>query len=181
MNKDIMKDKDRELWLEFIKEVKPIEKNIIKSEKKFKTRISKTNIGDEENTDTFNYFEADHTENICERIPDMNILKKIRKGRLRVESKLDVHGLKYKESHEKVFDFIISSYANRKRVLLIITGKGERLGIENGWKGQGILKQSLPRWLSNKAFEEKISWFNVAPPNYGGNGAYIVYLKKLRG
>ena len=31
-----MKDKDRELWLEFIKEVKPIEKRIVKSEKKTK-------------------------------------------------------------------------------------------------------------------------------------------------
>ncbi len=176
----MMKDKDRELWLEFIKEVKPIEKRIVKSEKKLKTRISKANFSDEENIDTFDYFEADYTENICQRIPDTQILKKIRRGKLRVESTLDLHGLKYKESHERVFNFIISSYENRKRILLIITGKGKRLGTEDGWTGQGVLKQSLPKWLSNKVFEEKISWFNVAPPNYGGNGAYIIYLKKLR-
>ena len=175
-----MKDKDKELWLEFVKDVKPIKKKIVKSEKKFKVRITKTNSPDEENIDTFDYFEANYSEYIFERIPDTNILKKIRKGKLRVESTLDLHGLKYKESHEKVFNFITSSYANRKRILLIITGKGKRLRTGEGWTGQGILKQSLPRWLSNKVFEEKISWFNFAPPNYGGNGAYIVYLKKLR-
>ena len=84
-----MKDKDRELWLEFIKEVKPIEKRIVKSEKKLKTRISKANFSDEEDIGTFDYFEADYTENICERIPDTQILKKIRRGKLRVESTLD--------------------------------------------------------------------------------------------
>ena len=175
-----MKDKDRELWLKFVKEVKPLEKNNIKSEKKLKTKFFKTNHGDDENESTLNYFETENTGLLGEKIPDVNILKKIRKGKLRVESKLDLHGLKYKESNEKVFNFIISSHANGKRILLIITGKGKRLGTEDGWKGQGILKQSLPKWLSNRVFEDKISWFDVAPPNYGGNGAYIVYLKKLR-
>ena len=55
----------------------------------------------------------------------MNILKKIRRGKLRVESKLDLHGLKYKESHEKVFDFIISSYENRKKNIAYNNGKGK--------------------------------------------------------
>ena len=71
----------------------------------------------------------------------------------------------------ELFAFYVTNYP---------TGKGKRLGTEDGWKGQGILKQSLPKWLSNRVFEDKISWFDVAPPNYGGNGAYIVYLKKLR-
>ena len=174
------KDKDRELWLEFVKEVKPLEKNTIKFGKKLKTELLKANHYDDQDNSNLNYFETEDTQLIREKIPDINILKKVRKGKLKIESKLDLHGLKYKESHEKVFNFIISSHMNGKRILLIITGKGKRLGIEDGWKGQGILKQSLPKWLSNSVFEDKISWFDVAPPNYGGNGAYIVYLKKFR-
>ena len=49
-----------------------------------------------------------------------------------------------------------------------------------GWKGTGILNRKIPDWLNSKALFDKIVWFDYAPQEKGGKGAYLVYLKKLR-
>ena len=39
--------------------------------------------------------------------------------------------------------------------------------------------QKIPVWLTSMALSKKIIWFDHAPPNMGGEGAFLVYLKKL--
>ena len=60
---------------------------------------------------------------------DKNILRKIKKGNLIIEESLDLHGYTLEESKEKVVKFIEKNFNNKKRFLLIITGKGRRLGV----------------------------------------------------
>ena len=110
---------------------------------------------------------------------EKNILRKIQKGKLRVSASLDLHGSNVSDSKKLVYDFVNFNSQKGNRILLIITGKGKRLFVEDEWKGTGILKTKIPVWLTSLALSEKIVWFDHAPSNMGGEGAFIVYLKKL--
>ena len=110
---------------------------------------------------------------------EKNILRKIHKGKLKVSASLDLHGSNISDSKKLVYDFVNCNSQNNKRILLIITGKGKRLFVEDEWKGTGILKTKIPIWLTSLALSKKIVWFDHAPSTMGGEGAFIVYLKKL--
>ena len=51
----------------------------------------------------------------------------IKKGKLKIQAKLDLHGFTLEESKEKVAEFVLKNYKYKKRLLLVITGKGKRL------------------------------------------------------
>tara|TARA_E500000331_G_C17026089_1_gene613062 strand:- start:256 stop:762 length:507 start_codon:yes stop_codon:yes gene_type:complete len=110
---------------------------------------------------------------------EKNILRKILKGKLKINDRLDLHGYTIAESKKLVLNFVNKNYRFQKRLLLIISGKGERLSVADGWKGIGKLKANIPLWLNSLALSDKIIWFDHAPPEKGGKGAFLVYLKKL--
>ena len=176
-----MRDEDKQMWKKFIQEVKPLNKDGTQFIKKSKENLINSNLENESSSEISNYLtEDDFNFYKDDNLVDKNIIKKLRRGQIRIESKLDLHGFKYKEAKKKVLYFIESSSNQGKRLLLIITGKGQRLGIESGWEGQGILKNSLPQWLSHKVLRKKVSWSCSAPANHGGDGAYVVYLRKIK-
>ena len=111
---------------------------------------------------------------------EKNTHKKILKNQIKISKKLDLHGRSVEESKIAVFKFITNNFETQNRLLLIICGKGKRLGVTHGWKGTGILNKKIPDWLNSKALFNKILWFDYARPDQGGKGAYIVYLKKLK-
>ena len=111
---------------------------------------------------------------------DKNVLKKIKRGNLKIEDTLDLHGYTLEESKEKVVKFIEKNYENEKRFLLIITGKGKRLPVSEGWRGNGKLKENVPGLLSSVYLSKYILWFDKATSNKGGDGAIMVYLKKSK-
>ena len=111
---------------------------------------------------------------------EKNTHKKILKNQIKISKKLDLHGKSVEESKIEVFKFITNNFETQNRLLLIICGKGKRLGVTHGWQGTGILNKKIPDWLNSKALFNMILWFDYARPNQGGKGAYIVYLKKLK-
>ncbi len=111
---------------------------------------------------------------------EKNILKKIQKGKIKIASTLDLHGSNLKDSKKLVFDFINNNYDQQNRLLLLITGKGKREFIDDQWKGRGKLKNQIPLWLNSLALSQKIIWFDHAPAEKGGEGAFLIYLKKLQ-
>ena len=111
---------------------------------------------------------------------EKNTHKKILKNQIKISNKLDLHGRSVEESKIEVFKFITNNFETQNRLLLIICGKGKRLGVSHGWKGTGILNKKIPDWLNSKALFNKVLWFDYARPDQGGKGAYIVYLKKLK-
>ena len=54
------------------------------------------------------------------------------------------------------------------------------MGVEHGWRGQGILKELVPQWIGSILISKFVLWYINAPNDLGGHGAYIVYLKKLK-
>ena len=161
-------------WEQFKKTVIPLKnqtRHIRKQHKSFKTNQKKK---------TDNEFELmDIKVSEGWGVLEKNILRKIQKGKLKISATLDLHGSNISDSKKLVYDFVNYNSQNNKRILLIITGKGKRLFIEDEWKGTGILKTKIPIWLTSLALSKKIVWFDHAPLNMGGEGAFIIYLKKL--
>ncbi len=109
---------------------------------------------------------------------DKNLLKKIKKGRIKINCVLDLHGQNLNDARTMVMNFINRNYEIENRLALVITGKGQRLAVSDGWKGTGVLKKNLPKWLNSLAISSKILWYGHAPQEKGGSGAMLVYLKK---
>ena len=168
-----MTEKD---WEEFTKNVIPLEKknNLLKKKSEDKFTFKKKEDKEKFRTQFF-YIENDE-KNLLEK----NTLKKIKRGRLKIESRLDLHGFTVEESKEKVFNFILSNYKSKKRLLLLITGKGQRLSLSEGWRGTGKLKENVPLWLKSVQLSKYILWFDSANRENGGEGALLIYLKKSK-
>ena len=179
-------DKKNKEWEDFKEDVKPLKNN---NNRFFKKQIIKkrdlNNFNKElkELDESKEDFLMSNNNNFYTNKNgfDKNLLKKIKKGTVSLEAYLDLHGIKYKTAKEMVYDFILSSHKKGLRLVLIITGKGKRLNIESGWKGSGILKEDLPKWLRCEALSSKIIYYDSAPAKYGGTGATLLYLKKSTG
>ena len=169
----IKNDKD---WENYIKTVKPIKKTgVLMStslEEKNRNKIDKDEDNDISLLDTLSEKKVNNSE------IDKNLLKNIKKGRMKINAVLDLHGKKVKESKSKVFYFIKNNFEANNRLVLIITGKGKRLRVEEGWRGDGVLKKLLPDWLNSISLSKYIVWFDIAPKDLGGEGALIIYIKK---
>ncbi|MBT6895418.1 MAG: Smr/MutS family protein, partial [Rhodobacterales bacterium] len=44
----------------------------------------------------------------------------------------------------------------------------------------GVLRQSLPDWLSGPSVSDKVLQVTQAQPKHGGTGAFYVYLRRKR-
>ena len=169
-------------WEDFKKTVNPLDKEKKKLRPQICDRatyknlpIKNENIFIQEET---SYSEKQVQDNEKNFDIEKNLLKKINRGKIKIEAKLDLHGYNLFESEEKVYNFVRKKYESNIRLILIITGKGKRLTVKEGWKGTGKLKENLPSWLRSGAVSDKIVWFDKAPANKGGDGAFLVYLKK---
>ena len=99
---------------------------------------------------------------------------KLRKGKLEIEGTLDLHGMTRDQAQGAVRRFIEASQSMGRRTVLVITGKGYTHG------GDGVLRGELPRWLNADPLRSKIVAFDFAQPRHGGQGAFYVYIKKVR-
>ena len=168
MNKD---------WENFKKNVTPINKKIILGRKKKKTVFNKknmSNIAQISEQDLLN--EAKNKPNYL----DKNIIKKIKNGKIKVDGKLDLHGYSTNESKQLIVGFIKKKFSLQKRLLLIITGKGERVLSDHGWENTGKLRKSVPKWLDSNYLSKYVLWYDNAPQNKGGEGALFVFLRKVK-
>ena len=162
-------------WEEFKKKVIPLEKENNQL-KKNNEKIVFKKVEQEKKLDTVFFYDQKEEKNLLEK----NTLKKIKKGKFKIQSKLDLHGFTLEESKEKVVEFILKNYKYKKRLLLIITGKGKRLTVSEGWRGTGKLKKNVPMWLKSVQLSKYILWFDSASPENGGEGALMIYLKKSK-
>lgn len=101
--------------------------------------------------------------------------KKLAKGRLAIEARLDLHGLYQGEAHDLLLDFLYSAHDRGLRHVLVITGKGSSMGSE------GVLRRAVPLWFSKAEFRFLISSYEWAARHHGGEGAMYVRLARRPG
>lgn len=112
-------------------------------------------------------------------IMDRGRFEKLRRGRLEPEARLDLHGMTSERAHGALVGFIIGAHGDGLRLVLVITGKG-RSGDAEGHspQRQGILRHSLPHWLSAPPLVGRVMQIVPAHQRHGGGGAYYVYLRR---
>ena len=106
------------------------------------------------------------------RLVDKATATKLRGGKMRIDARLDLHGLKVSDAHHRTHHFILGAIARGARTLLIITGKGRR--------GEGMIRRELPYWLEAPALQPFILAMTYARPEEGGEGAYRILLRRPR-
>ena len=105
---------------------------------------------------------------------DRRTSERLRKGRMEIDGRIDLHGMTQAAAHTALNGFVIQSHRRGRRVVLVITGKG------NIGKGGGVLKAEVPNWLNQEPIREKVLAFFPAQPKDGGAGALYVLLKRHR-
>jgi DNA-nicking Smr family endonuclease len=96
--------------------------------------------------------------------------KRLRRGRIKIEARLDLHGLRQKEAHAALNRFLSAAEARGLRLLLVITGKGRGL--------DSTLKRLVPLWLAEGSNRTRVAFVSEAAPHDGGAGALYVYLAR---
>jgi DNA-nicking Smr family endonuclease len=103
------------------------------------------------------------------------VKRKIAKGKLALEARIDLHGLVQSEAHAILLDFLMRAHGRGMRHVLVITGKGSSMGSE------GALKRAVPMWFSKPEFRYLISSYEAAAQHHGGEGALYVRLARHHG
>ena len=117
------------------------------------------------------------------QLQDIRIDKKklllLKKGKMKPERVLDLHGLTSIEAKRKAIEFTKININLGFRLLLIITGKG-KITINDFNKEElknGVLRKSLKTWLYESDLRPNILGIISSHISHGGEGAFYVYLK----
>ena len=97
---------------------------------------------------------------------------------------IDLHGYTLDEANKTVENFINKSFSENINKLIVVTGKGLHSNNEKDpyvSKDLGILKYSVPEFITNNlALMNKINEIKDAKIEDGGEGAFYIYLKKVK-
>ena len=99
----------------------------------------------------------------------LNSFKNFKRKKIEPDISLDLHGYTLYSARSLLQKFVSNCYEKNIRNVLIITGKGQN--------NKGALKEEVPRWLSDKIFNKYLINFNIAPRNFGGEGALLIRIK----
>jgi len=114
---------------------------------------------------------------------DRQTARQLDKGRLEVEARLDLHGLRQRDAHAQLSRFLKTAQARGLRHVLVITGKGAPVDARASFyeeEQRGVLRETVPRWLAESDFAPMVVSFSPAPRRLGGDGALYVRLRKAR-
>lgn len=112
---------------------------------------------------------------------DKKAFGKMKRGKLKPEGRIDLHGMTLDRAHPALNRFIMSAHKNGKRLVLVITGKGKTRD-EGGPipVRHGVLRHQVPQWLSMPPLSSVVLQVTQAHISHGGGGAYYVYLRRAR-
>ena len=105
---------------------------------------------------------------------DRRRARRLRRGRLPIEARLDLHGLNQADAHHALQRFVQQSVTQGRRCILVITGKGGHQGKAS------VLRRQVPLWLNQADLRDKVVGFEHAQPEHGGSGALYLLLKRRR-
>ena len=118
-----------------------------------------------------------------------NIIPKevdVSRGNIKINKvpKLDLHGSSLNESNKMVKKFIIQSFRQGYKKLLLVTGKGLRSKFYNNpyvSERLNILRYAVPEYIKNdEDLKNKISRILQADIKDGGEGAIYILLKNKK-
>ena len=95
--------------------------------------------------------------------------KRLFRGEVLVDRRVDLHGLTTVTAESKLKQFIETATYDGCRCVLVITGKGA-----------GVLRRHVPNWLKQPPLAPHVLALAEARPKDGGGGALYVLLRRKR-
>ena len=141
---------DKKTWEEYILNFEQFSLNIDPINKKNEAKIIK--------------------KELIQKHQAINSYKLFKKGKIKPDGIIDLHGYKLKTAKIKLESYLSKSYENSLRNIIIITGKG--------FNNLGVLKKEVPIWLKDQDIKRFLISYEMAPRNLGGAGALLVRIKK---
>ena len=117
---------------------------------------------------------------VIEKHMDPAIHKKVRRGRIDIDGRIDLHGMTQNAARDALRRYIGARAARGDRTILVITGKGVKTDNDYiaAMTERGILRTMLPIWLSEPGLSHLVSGWSVAARGHGGEGAWYVRLRR---
>ena len=112
---------------------------------------------------------------------DKHQARAIKRGRLAIDDRIDLHGMTQDVARGALAEFIRDSAGRGLKCVLVITGKGaprhEPDDAQFMVRQPGILRKAVPGWLSGAELGRFVIGFQQALPRDGGGGALYVLLR----
>jgi DNA-nicking Smr family endonuclease len=107
-------------------------------------------------------------------------------GRIVIEAKLDLHGLRQDEALFRLRRFLAECQEHGLSSVLVVTGKGgvrpasrpEEFAFADGERG--VLRRNVPLWLEQPELRSIVAGFTQAGVRHGGQGAFYIHLRRRR-
>jgi len=88
------------------------------------------------------------------------------RGRVRIDARLDLHGMTQDAAHFALQGFLHRCRQNGIRYVLVITGKS------------GVLNRMVPLWMAEPSLRDHVSGVTTAGARHGGHGALYIRLRR---
>jgi DNA-nicking Smr family endonuclease len=115
---------------------------------------------------------------------DRSTEKRVRRGKLDIDARLDLHGLTQEQALSTLTHFLAMAWKDGYRNVLVITGKGAMSRTKERdhepWEypdAPGVLRRKLPEWLGKPNLRQYVSGYSSAHTRHGGAGAFYVTLR----
>ena len=182
-----MRKKDKEAFLKSITGTKPIQKkdnikkSILKNEN-LNTENIKTKKIIIKNLVEKKIINTVLKKNNNNKIEITKINKKLKRGKIPPDKKIDFHGMTLVESEELLYNTVLNCYNANKRCILFVTGKGVKKK-EADYRNEtrlyyGKIRSAFSSWIRKPEIEKYILSVEQASIEYGADGAFFVYLRK---
>lgn len=112
---------------------------------------------------------------------DQKAFGRLRRGKLKPEARIDLHGMTLAQAHPILTGFILRSAGAGHRLVLVITGKGKQRDDGGPIPTRfGVLRHQVPQWLVMSPLSGLVMQITESHIRHGGQGAYYVYLRRTR-
>ena len=182
-----MRKKDKDAFIRSITGTKPIQKkdnikkSILKDENLYTENIKTKKIVIKSLVEP-KIITTRKKENNKNKIEITKINKKLKKGKIPPDKKIDFHGMSLVEAEELLCNTVISCYNTNKRCILFVTGKGinkKEINYKNETRlYYGKIRGAFSSWIRKPEIEKYILSIEQASIEYGADGAFFVYLRK---
>lgn len=95
---------------------------------------------------------------------------RIAREREPIGAHIDLHGMTQEQAKVVLEGFVLRSWNEGMRAVLVITGKGLR--------GDGILRRMTPEWLAAPRLRAVVAGISESHRRHGGEGALYIALKR---
>jgi DNA-nicking Smr family endonuclease len=115
---------------------------------------------------------------------DRRQTRRIASGRLEIDARIDLHGMRQSDAHMRLRGFLLDAHARGLKTVLVITGKGgeaqkgDYMADAFGQPRRGVLRRNVPAWLDEPELRAVVIGYTTAGVRHGGEGALYVQLRR---